>query len=291
MLKLQFKDRRQKAIWLVNESFTIGSASTNSLVLSEKGVASAHAEITNQDNSVSIRASDNQAILKVNNERVVGNTPLKAGDTIQIASIEFEIIDPKSEQKTVSLGLSSNNATTEWQLQATASWMADKVFPIKNTVTIGRDPSCDISIKVEHLSRKHAEVEVKGGKLFVKDLGSSNGTYVNGKPVKEAMLNAGDKLKLDVVTFDVVGPEADPNKTIIRMNNAGQSNTASPKPKVQPAKAEIQNKAAQAKPNTTASTSSATRPQNKTTSKPPIALFVGIGFVLTLAIVAAVFVM
>ena len=48
-------------------------------------------------------------------------------------------------------------------------------------VEIGRALECDISILEPGLSRKHAELELDGDDLLLRDLGSVNGTYVNGE--------------------------------------------------------------------------------------------------------------
>lgn len=52
-----------------------------------------------------------------------------------------------------------------------------------NRVYLGRDPACGLSFGDPSLSRRHAEVFVEGGYAFIRDLGSSNGTWVNGQLV------------------------------------------------------------------------------------------------------------
>ena len=103
-------------------------------------------------------------------------------------------------------------------------------FPIKDKVVIGRDPGCDIHVAIDHLSRRHVELEIRSNQLVLKDLGSANGTFVNGNKVDEATLRPGDKIKLDVLTFEVSGPAHDPHKTIIRMAPASTSSTAPAQP-------------------------------------------------------------
>ncbi|WP_250658547.1 FHA domain-containing protein [Alkalimarinus coralli] len=215
MLKLQFKDRRQEAIWLVDPLFTVGSSPQNSLVINGSGVASIHAEIRSIDNKTTISCRDPHSALYLNNERVINEKTLSAGDVIKLGDVELDVIDPHSTQYQSAIGMKPGKAP-EWQLKSTASWMENQVFPINQKASIGRDASCDISIPVEHLSRHHVEVEVKGGKLLVKDLDSANGTFLNGKQITECYAKSGDKIKLDVITFEVIGPAQDPNKTIIR---------------------------------------------------------------------------
>ncbi len=66
---------------------------------------------------------------------------------------------------------------------------------------IGRRPECTLRVPTRDVSRQHCEVRVSSTGLSVKDLGSSNGTYVNGKRVAESALAAGDKLRIGPIVF------------------------------------------------------------------------------------------
>jgi len=59
-------------------------------------------------------------------------------------------------------------------------------------VSIGRLPECDIILSDPNVSRRHAEVRRQGTGFLVVDLGSTNGTRVNGAGVKERQVNDGD---------------------------------------------------------------------------------------------------
>ncbi len=64
-------------------------------------------------------------------------------------------------------------------------------------VSIGRASDCSIPIKDRYLSRKHAEIIVVSGKWMLKDLGSANGTYLNGTRVEhDEILRTGDRIRL-----------------------------------------------------------------------------------------------
>ena len=70
-----------------------------------------------------------------------------------------------------------------------------KIFPLtEETTTIGRNPSNDIRIDNSSVSGKHARVITILESSFLEDLGSTNGTYVNGKSVKKYALNDGDNI-------------------------------------------------------------------------------------------------
>src|ERR1700733_1311745 len=50
---------------------------------------------------------------------------------------------------------------------------------------IGREAVCEVHLEVELVSRRHAQLTVNFDHVLIEDLGSSNGTFVNGEPVKE----------------------------------------------------------------------------------------------------------
>src|SRR4051812_49990958 len=70
--------------------------------------------------------------------------------------------------------------------------------------TVGRHDDCQLRIKSSQVSRKHCELFEKKGLLLVKDLGSSNGTFVNGKRIQEQrVLEPGDELTIGQVMLKV----------------------------------------------------------------------------------------
>ncbi|MDP1793630.1 MAG: DUF3662 and FHA domain-containing protein [Acidimicrobiales bacterium] len=71
----------------------------------------------------------------------------------------------------------------------------------EDPILIGRAPECDVEIADSTVSRRHAEVVRDGDAWFVRDLGSSNGTKVNGSGVTDQMLRDGDEIRLGAVSF------------------------------------------------------------------------------------------
>lgn len=65
-------------------------------------------------------------------------------------------------------------------------------FPFR----LGRAETADLRIESPEVSREHAEIVERNGVWLVRDLGSTNGTHVNGKSVKETLLAGGDILKI-----------------------------------------------------------------------------------------------
>ncbi|MCW5874648.1 MAG: FHA domain-containing protein [Anaerolineales bacterium] len=73
----------------------------------------------------------------------------------------------------------------------------------KDSFVIGRDPGCDLHIQDIEVSRRHARVIAQSGGFVLEDLGSTNGTFVNGERVSTVtVLRPGDEIRLgDVVTL------------------------------------------------------------------------------------------
>lgn len=76
--------------------------------------------------------------------------------------------------------------------------------------TLGRSPACDAQVEHESVSGTHCEVMVNGESVAVKDLGSTNGTFLNRAPIQEATLAAGQRLQLGGVEMEFI---ADPPRT------------------------------------------------------------------------------
>ncbi|HQL53127.1 MAG: FHA domain-containing protein [Phycisphaerae bacterium] len=77
-------------------------------------------------------------------------------------------------------------------------------FPLSGDKTvIGRRQDCQLRIPTKDVSRQHCVLIIDDASLVAKDLGSSNGTFVNGKRIAESELKPGDRLRLGPVTFVV----------------------------------------------------------------------------------------
>jgi Nif-specific regulatory protein len=68
-------------------------------------------------------------------------------------------------------------------------------------LVIGREKACDIRIADPLVSRRHCEIAMVGRMVWLRDLGSRNATYINGDPVNDAELKAGDEITVGNVTF------------------------------------------------------------------------------------------
>jgi diguanylate cyclase (GGDEF)-like protein len=70
-----------------------------------------------------------------------------------------------------------------------------------SSIIIGRSSKCDVQIDQESVSRNHCKLINTGKSVIVRDLGSTNGTYVNDEPVDEHVLRDGDLIKIGRTIF------------------------------------------------------------------------------------------
>lgn len=75
---------------------------------------------------------------------------------------------------------------------------------VRGPVIIGRSPGSDIVIGAEYVSGRHARFTIMGQNLFIEDLGSTNGTAVNGQRITEpTVLKSGDVVNVGDVAIRV----------------------------------------------------------------------------------------
>jgi hypothetical protein len=68
-------------------------------------------------------------------------------------------------------------------------------------LTLGRAPECELVFADDTVSRRHALLVLREGRWFLKDLGSSNGTLVNGRQIRDAEVRPGDRICLGGAEF------------------------------------------------------------------------------------------
>ncbi|MEW6432875.1 MAG: FHA domain-containing protein [Myxococcota bacterium] len=78
------------------------------------------------------------------------------------------------------------------------------------SVLIGRTSECDVILYDTGVSRRHARIYLEGGLFYVEDVGSSNGTQVNGEVIKRQPLKDGDSISLGPVVFAFKAAELEP---------------------------------------------------------------------------------
>jgi predicted component of type VI protein secretion system len=125
----------------------------------------------------------------------------------------------------------------QFQLVMRSGPTAGKAYPLETPeVSIGRDTSNTISINDGEVSRKHAKMTLQGSAYVMQDLGSTNGTFVNGTRLSGPVaLKPGDTVSFGETIVLMYEAAYDPNATMV--SGAKASKTSAPLPKPEPAPA------------------------------------------------------
>lgn len=97
-----------------------------------------------------------------------------------------------------------------WKLQAITGEFTGQELNIERDMLVGRHQDADILLQSADISRRHAALLLKDQQLWVQDLNSSNGTFINDARIEqETELHDGDILQFASFVFSVLAPAAE----------------------------------------------------------------------------------
>ncbi|HET6737653.1 MAG TPA: FHA domain-containing protein [Kribbella sp.] len=129
------------------------------------------------------------------------------GDLLQGYGAQHNLHVDKGDDVIVSLsirtaGVAEIAAALETGPQPALVGAEGDVVPLLDLVRIGRAPDCDLILDRQEVSRHHAELlRIDATSYELRDLGSTNGTQVNGVPIQTAMVVHGDEISLGALPF------------------------------------------------------------------------------------------
>jgi pSer/pThr/pTyr-binding forkhead associated (FHA) protein len=99
-------------------------------------------------------------------------------------------------------------------------------------IGIGRDSSNDISVNDAEVSRRHARLTFQGGKYVLEDMGSTNGTFVNGQRLSgPRVLKSGEVISLgEQIVFVYEAVNSDPGATVVSSRSVPEARPVTPPP-------------------------------------------------------------
>ena len=221
-MKLVFPNGEHPQVLLSPGVNRIGSAPDSNVVLDRPGIAPLHCEIHQSNFGVNLQVPHGGSDVLVNDKPVRDMIALRPGDTIGIGSIIARIA-AMDAPRLAPMGMAPRPADTsglgeddgatrvraaipKFLLRGVSGPVFGKMFPVPGPTVIGRAPECGIPVGVDEISRRHVELKPTQDGLAVEDLGSANGTYVNGQRVQKGYMKPGDEIRLDAVRFILVAP-------------------------------------------------------------------------------------
>ncbi len=224
----------------VAEQLTIGRSEGNDLILSEGGVSRKHARFFVEGEAFMVEDIGSANGTWVDGAKIEGPTRLSGKSQVVIGDYEIQLklgskplpkaskatakpskeptssrgqavkpSAPRSTRVVQALKPSGAGALAKRpgpqkaagpQLRGLTGAITGKTFALTGTMTVGRVAGVDLQIDDDSISRRHAELVVTGREVSVKDLGSANGTTVNGAPISDdTILSPGDIVQFGVV--------------------------------------------------------------------------------------------
>ncbi|MEM9303230.1 MAG: FHA domain-containing protein [Pseudomonadota bacterium] len=226
-MKLIFPNGEHDQIELEAGTTTvIGRIGDADIQLDVDTVGEIHARIQYDEKGAWISVDNAANITRVNGSLVVARTPVAGGDALLFGSVQCQVAGnvpraaggpassakPDREPARDSGETVVRAAIPKFILRGVSGSTFGKHFPLYGNTVIGRQSDCDVCLPSDEVSRRHAQITLTSEGLFVEDLDSANGTFVNGRRVKREKIEPGDELKLDTVRFLVQSPGQDTGK-------------------------------------------------------------------------------
>ena len=260
-MRLHFPNKEHADVIVASGDITIGSAQDNNVVVGKPGVAAHHVRLAVAERSIVHSVSDAQARVHVNARPVREKALLRLGDTVSLDTIQLRLMPDRDAAIRTQVPAGSRNPTPASpggadEMNATRARLAPpkvvlrgvsgsyfgKIVPVRGRLVIGRGADCDLVLDEAEMSRRHAVIENSGDGIYLRDLGSANGTFVNGVQVRDAVLHPDDQIAFDTNRFLLEAPslptreEGDQPAIDVDHSTITQTMRAVPKP-VQPAPA------------------------------------------------------
>ncbi|HEY7659999.1 MAG TPA: FHA domain-containing protein [Actinomycetota bacterium] len=209
----------------------LGRAPDNDLVLGDALVSGHHAEVRQIDGAWVIADAGSRNGTFVNDRQVMAPTPLADGDEIRVGEVRVRFSMPEiaaAEPPVAPEGGAVGAAVSGLFLRPDALEIPPPPAPrvlgvlegagrrfelLGSVVSIGRDPRSDVPLDDPAVSGTHAQIAEHEGGLYVRDLGSRNGTYVNRALTSVPhLLRDGDLIHVGDtdLTFRASGPQVVP---------------------------------------------------------------------------------
>lgn len=214
-MRLHFPNKEHADLLIPAGDTTIGAADDNSVVLKQPGVAAHHAVLSVGDRGFVLQVPGPDARVHVNARPVREKAIVRLGDTVSLDTLQFVLkpdqdasirTDIPDSARTAADAEARDGNPPKAVLRGVSGAYFGKIVPLRGRLTIGRSNDCDLVLDEPQMSRRHAAIESSGDIVILRDLGSSNGTLVNGVRVRDAVLHPDDQIAFDQNRFLLEAP-------------------------------------------------------------------------------------
>ncbi|GAB3728255.1 hypothetical protein GCM10028862_05580 [Luteimonas pelagia] len=218
-MKLVFPGGEHPQVLLGPGVNRVGSDPAANIVLDRPGVQPTHCELHVTAGGVMLQVPGGMAV-SVNGRRVEGLIALRPGDDVAFDGVRARLASmdataPREHQAGPAMPDPANDdpgatavhpVVPRYVLRGIGDRAFGRSWPLIGPVVVGRADDCTLRLDLPGLSRRHAKLTPNDQGVLVEDLGSTNGSFINGKRVQRAQAAPGDELAFDRVRFQLVAP-------------------------------------------------------------------------------------
>ncbi len=215
-MKLVFPGSDRAQLLLEPRNYTIGSDPGADVVLADGAVAPMHCELAVSAQGVQLRIPESSRVV-VNERPVTGLMALRPGDTLACGAARIRLVkigaiaEPGSSSAAPDAGAQVQATMVrpvlpKFVLRGLSGEQFGRSHPLQASMLVGRAEDASLCLPMESISRQHARLTPAGDEVLVEDLGSANGTWINGKRISRGQARHGDEIRFDKERFQLVVP-------------------------------------------------------------------------------------
>lgn len=219
-MKLVFPGGEHPQVLLGEGVNRIGSDPNATIVLDRPGVMPQHCQLHVTTTGVTLDVPAGASV-SVNGRPVAGLIALRRGDTVAFDNVQARLasvdaigpvasrIGPATPASNDGAGVTAVRAALPRYVLRTVSGAGfGRSHSVTGTTVVGRAPECTLRLDESGISRMHARLIPTGDGVQLEDLGSTNGSFINGKRVLFGEARVGDELMFDTLRFRLAAVSA-----------------------------------------------------------------------------------
>jgi len=193
-----------RVVDLSGDEVTVGRSPRNTVQIDDTAASRRHCRLENRAEGWVLcdLGSSNGTLL---NDEKVEEKPLRHGDVIRIGKTTLELV----EEVELDLELDADDGEPRFVLvHQSGDRLGDRIPLAPGRTVFGRQPGDGVRLEGTGVSAKHFEIRTESDRVVVRDLGSTNGTRVNGERVEEHTLAPDDAIQAGTVRLRFLDSEA-----------------------------------------------------------------------------------
>jgi pSer/pThr/pTyr-binding forkhead associated (FHA) protein len=229
-MRLSFPNGEHPDVLLEEGELSIGDAPGNRVAIQNAGLAPRHVGIrVDGQRGILMSVLDRSAQVHVNARPVRELALLRLGDVVSLDRLQL-LVKPDSDgvivgtipgdSQPVPSG-AQRTAASRVVLRGVSGAYFGRSISLQEPLLVGRSAQAQLHLDEPDIAERHAQLELHGEAVLLRDLGSHEGSVVNGVPVKHAVLHPGDQIAFDSHRFVLEAPGLPPRGTRVDAPAAG----------------------------------------------------------------------